>query len=94
MAGDSDDLRREVRQILRNDWDPSNAARFEAAQGEYDSYIDPVLGLLRSGAGEAQLIEYLHARELECTCFPPSGTSHLRRVAQRLLAVPTSPAAS
>lgn len=82
-----DQSRQQVRQILLNDWDPSNAARFDAARGEYDSYVDPLLNLLRTGTTEEALINYLHGRELECMCFPPAGRSHLRRVAQKLLSL-------
>jgi len=74
-----------VRQVLLEDWDPSNAARFEAAKGEYDSYIDPLLELIHQGANEDQVIQYLHDRELESMCFPPLGVNHLRRVARRLI---------
>lgn len=87
MSPEPDSLRREVREILLTDWDPSNAARFEASRAEYDSYISPLLNLLRDGATAPELIEFLHDRELECMCFPPAGTSHLQRVAQRLLAL-------
>ena len=79
-----DSLRDKVRQVLLDDWDPSNAARFAAARGEYDSYINPILSLLRAGATEQALMDWLHDREMECMCFPPAGKSHLRRVAQKL----------
>ena len=79
-----DSLRETVRQVLLHDWDPSNAARFAAARGEYDSYIEPIVNLLRGGTSEQALMDWLHERELECMCFPPAGKSHLRRVAQKL----------
>ena len=87
MPGDSDSLQQDIREILLADWDPSNAARFEASRREYDSYIGPLLNLLLGGSTEQELIEFLHDRELECMCFPPAGKSHLRRVAQKLLAL-------
>ncbi len=80
-------LHDEIRQILLSDWDPSNAARFEAARGEYDSYLAPLAELIRAGAGGDSIISYLHERELESMCFPPLGTRHLRRVAAKLLAL-------
>jgi len=84
-TSDVERFRERVRQVLLTDWDPSNAARFEAARGEYDSYIDPLIALMESGAGEQTIMDYLHQRELECMCFPPLGKSHLRRVAHKLL---------
>ncbi|MCC6423501.1 MAG: hypothetical protein IT447_08480 [Phycisphaerales bacterium] len=74
-----------IRQVLLQDWDPSNAARFESARGEYDSYIDPLLELIGQGADEERVVRFLHERELESMCFPPAGSSHLHRVARRLI---------
>jgi len=88
MPPEIDALTQQVRQILLTDWDPSNASRSDAACSEYDSYINPLLSLLSRGATEESLMDYLHERELERMCFPPAGRSHLRRVAQKLLALP------
>jgi len=74
-----------VRQVLLQDWDPSDAVRFEAARGEYDSYLDPLLELIGQGADEQRVVQFLRERELESMCFPPAGTSHLQRVARRVI---------
>jgi hypothetical protein len=55
------------------------------ARGTYDGYIDPLLDLIRSGAGEDAVVEWLHERERESMCFPALGTARLRRVARRLI---------
>ena len=86
MPGD-DAIRDRVRQVLIDDWDPHNAARSPAAHGTYDGYIDPLLDLLRSGADEGQLVEFLHERERESMCFPSLGTQRLRPVARKLRAL-------
>ncbi|HLL88021.1 MAG TPA: hypothetical protein VK324_01840 [Tepidisphaeraceae bacterium] len=86
------DVRDRVRQVLLEDWDPSNAIRFEAAHGEYDSYLDPLISLARAGGGPQPIIDYLHDRELTTMCFPPAGTAHLRRVAQRIIRAVDAPA--
>jgi hypothetical protein len=92
VPADLDPLRLRIRQVLVEDWDPSNAQRFQAAHGEYDSYIDPLLDLIRTGGGgEQAVIEFLHAREQEIMCFPALGTQRLRRVAQRLIRAAASP---
>lgn len=85
-----ENVRDRIRQVLLADWDPSNAARFEAARGEYDSYIDPLWNLMAGGADAEAIIDYLRQRELESMCFPSIGKSHLKRVAERLLAVKNS----
>ena len=75
----------QIRQILLNDWDPSNASRFEAARGEYDSYIEPLHEMIQRRASEQEIVDYLHERELESMCFPSLGTQRLRPVARKLL---------
>ena len=93
MAADGDVLRSRVRSVLLNDWDPHNAARDPAAHGTYDTYIEPLLDLVRGGAGEDAVVEFLHERERESMCFPSLGTQRLRRVARNLIAaVRPSPA--
>ena len=87
MAHDPETLRGKVRQILLDDWDPSNASRSEAAGGEYDGYIEPILQLIRSDLGEEAIVDYLYEREREIMCFPALGKQHLRRAARRLAAL-------
>ena len=80
-------LRDRIREVLLTDWDPSNAARFDAARGEYDSFVDPVATLLSSGADEDALVAYLHDVEQHAMCFPSLDTRRLRPVARKLLAL-------
>ena len=85
--GDDDLIRSRVRDVLLNDWDPHNAARDAAASATYDGYIEPLLELLRAGADEDAVVDFLHDREKESMCFPSLGTQRLRRVARKLLAL-------
>lgn len=78
-------IRDQIRSVLLNDWDPNNAARSEAASGSYDAYISPLADLIHSGANEDAIIAFLKERESEIMCFPAIGTSHLQRVARKLL---------
>ena len=86
-CGSNDPVRSRVRQVLLDDWDPHEAARSPAARGTYDVYIDPLLDLLRTGAGEDAVVAFLHERERESMCFPSLGTARLRPVARKLLAL-------
>ena len=85
MARDFDPLRSRIREILLTDWDPSNAARFDSARGEYDSYVDPIADLLSRGADEDALVAYLHDVEQHVMCFPSLDTRRLRPIARKLL---------
>lgn len=80
-------LRDRIREVLLADWDPSNAARFEAARHEYDGYLSPLADLIRSDAGDEAIIDFLQQREREIMCFPAAGNSHLKRVARKLTAL-------
>lgn len=82
-------IRDQIRRVLLEDWDPSNAARFDAARGEYDAYLSPLADLIRSGADEEAVVEFLKQRESEIMCFPAIGRSHLTRVARKLIALNT-----
>ena len=88
--GNDDHHRSRVREVLLDDWDPHGAARSPAAAGTYDGYIDPLLEILRAGAGEEQVVDFLHEREKESMCFPSLGTQRLRRVARKLLGLWTA----
>jgi hypothetical protein len=83
--------RDEIRKILLEDWDPSNAVRFESSRLEYDGWIAPLWKLITSGGDEAQIIAFLREREAETMCFPGLGTQRLQRPARKLLALRRTP---
>ena len=83
----SPDARDQIRRILLTDWDPHNAGATPEAAGTYDTYIDPLRGLIDAGASEDAIVEWLHEREKESMCFPSLGTQRLRRVARKLIAL-------
>ncbi len=85
-----DPLRSQIRAILLSDWDPHNAAPVESAHATYDAYIDPLLDLLKSGANEQAVMDWLHQREQETMCFPSMGRERLRWTARKLIRI-TSP---
>ena len=89
MTDDANSLPSRIREVLLNDWDPSNASRFEAASHEYDRYLAPLADLIRSQAGEEKLVAFLKEREREIMCFPALGSSHLKRIAKKLAALGT-----
>jgi hypothetical protein len=83
------DLEAGVREVLLADWDPSNAARSEAAREEYDAYVEPLREMILGDADEQAIIDYLYDREREIMCFPGLGKERLRRVARNLLTLRT-----
>jgi hypothetical protein len=78
--------RERIRRVLLEDWDPHNVVRNEHALGAYDQYLSPLEDLLRSGAGEDDVVFWLREREQETMCFPSIGVQRLRPVARKLLA--------
>ena len=87
MPDDLHTLHSQIRTLLLREWDPHNAAGVASAQCAYDAYISPLIDLLRSGATEDAIVEWLHEREKESLCFPSLGTQRLRRVARMLRAL-------
>lgn len=85
MSSHANDLHAAIRQVLLDDWDPTNAARSDYAAHTYDAYIAPLLDLIRSGADEEAVMTFLHEREREIMCFPGLGTERLRRPVRKLL---------
>lgn len=83
----SNPIREKVRGVLVHDWDPTGVEKNPHAHAAYDDYIDPLLDLIRSGADEQAVVEFLHGREKEIMCFPSLGTARLNRVAAKLIRV-------
>jgi hypothetical protein len=54
-----------IRVVLMKDWDPIEIGDAPAAQDEYDGYIGPILGLLRTGASVSKMAEHLLRIETE-----------------------------
>lgn len=90
MPSDFDDCAR-VKRVLLEEWDPHDAYKRPEAHGAYDAWVEPVYDLIRAGAGEEQIMEWLHEREHETMCFPSLGRERLRRVARLLRLIPAQP---
>jgi hypothetical protein len=84
---DTTQTRAEIRRILLEDWDPHDLFKRPEAHGAYDAWVAPVYDLIKSGADEEQVMEWLHEREKETMCFPSVGKERLRRVARKLRAL-------
>jgi hypothetical protein len=73
-----------VRAVLRTVWNPLGIEGLP--EDEYDSYVWPVVGLLREGIDEEGLA--WHLREVEVFYFSRAADgAHLRRVASALIAL-------
>ena len=73
-----------IRSLLLEDWDPHDVFKRVEAHGAYDVWVAPLEELLKTGATEEQVMEWLHEREKETMCFPSLGRERLRRVARKL----------
>lgn len=73
-----------VRQVLQDVWNPVGAGGLPA--DEYDSYVWPIVGLLRGGAAAGELTE--HLRNAERDFFSrESDSANLAHVVRALLAL-------
>jgi hypothetical protein len=52
-------LQRAIREALLKEWDPIGVKDIPEARDEYSGYVGPVYELLRSGATEKEVFEYL-----------------------------------
>jgi len=75
---------RGLRLILMGAWDPIGVADAPQAQDEYDSYLGPLVGLLRDGAEEEQVTSYLAEIRTERMGMAPR-TSDDRRAARAVM---------
>ncbi|HEX4793739.1 MAG TPA: hypothetical protein VH370_08110 [Humisphaera sp.] len=89
MSDSFDETGKAIAKILLEEWDPHDAARRDA-RGAYDVYVEPLAALIREGADEQAIVDWLHEREKETMCFPSLGTQRLRRIARLLLGVKRS----
>jgi hypothetical protein len=90
MPSDLDDRAR-VKRVMLEEWDPHDAYKRPEAHGAYDAWVEPVYDLIRAGAAEEQIMEWLHEREHETMCFPSLGRERLRRVSRLLRLIPAQP---
>jgi len=59
-------------EVLHYIWDPVGIAGAPGARDEYDSYLPQVFKLLREGAGEDQIADYLVRIETESMGMSPN----------------------
>jgi len=75
-----------IDEVLWRLWDPIGVNDIPEARDEYSSYAAGVLGLLRRGAGDEQIIRHLQAIETERMGLPVSFTRPYHAVASALRA--------
>ena len=59
------EIRRHIRQILMQEWDPVGVSDVPEAADEYDRYIERVHDLITHGASEQDIASYLRSVEIE-----------------------------
>jgi len=52
-----------IRQALWNNWDPIGVRTFSEPKDEYDAYVPVIYNLLKSGASQAEIFDYLWTLE-------------------------------
>ena len=82
------EIKRKIRQILLNKWDPIGVKEIPEAQDEYDSYIGGIYRLIASHHSKEDIIEYLYKIEKENMGLF-SKQSNLKVVAEELIKIDT-----
>jgi len=81
-----DALYKAVRQILMREWDPIGVSDVQAAQDEYDEYIQPIVRLVLRNASPSVLSEHLlHIENVEMGLRADRGRA--LRAAEKLRAL-------
>jgi hypothetical protein len=87
----SREIRREIRRVLLEEWDPIGVKDVPEAQDEYDGYLGGVYHLLADGASADSIIDHLFTIESDRMGLPCKDKSLLRPVAEALLQINVKP---
>ena len=80
--------RKRIREVLNSEWDPVGVGA--SSEDDYDSYAGRVAAMLRAGALDADLLQYLHWAET-VDIGMPGDMARLNRVLASLRAVDPPP---
>lgn len=87
QRADTDAIREDachfIRLVLLVDWDPVGIFGIRQAEDEYDSYVEGVFELLRTGATDKQIAAHLLSLQSQHMGMSPH-CSNLRQVTQKL----------
>lgn len=77
--------RRRIRDVLNTEWDPIGGC----PEDEYDAYVGKIAAMIREGASDEQLVDYLRRAETVHMGIPlrPDLDARLRKVVQELRAI-------
>jgi hypothetical protein len=83
----AEEIRRQIADVLRRNWDPIGVRDEPAAQDEYDAYVGGVYRLLATGASARRIAEHLAQVEAKYLGFEDTNPKMLIPVAKKLLKV-------
>ncbi len=61
-----------VKQLLLSEWDPISFGTIKVPDDEYDSYVGPILAMLRSEADSRRIADYLLHVEADLIGLTPN----------------------
>ena len=88
----SRDLRRAIRKVLLDTWDPIGIRNEPNAQDEYEAYEADIVGFLTRGSSDEEITAYLQRVEVDRMGMPAGNPEHLRPVVDALRALDLRPA--
>jgi hypothetical protein len=80
----SREIRRNIRRVLMDEWDPIGVKDIPEAADEYDGYLGAIYGLIGRDASIAEISEYLRSVEVNQMGIGPSAKSCLDAIAASL----------
>lgn len=87
----SRDIRRQIRRVLLERWDPIGVGEVPEAQDEYDGYIGGVHQLLVAGGSVDAIVDHLFGIERDRMELPCRDKKLLASVATALLDIDVRP---
>jgi hypothetical protein len=91
MKDQQEKVRSAVRKVLWEQWDPIGVNDSPAHLGEYDGYANTVCALLRRGADNTEICDYLRQVEIKNMGLSGSSRDHFEVVVGALRAIEQEP---
>ena len=81
------EVKRQIRKVLLEEWDPIGIVDMGGPEDEYDAYIGPIFTALSKRSNQREVADLLRKIEMERMEYASENSDHLLQVAQSLLRI-------